>query len=710
MHPALHLQNINKLPISVRKYATPAAHGSLDDLGRLIALISHSPNPSQRYLAVLPVFFINLDPSGIPTGADPADTEAAALAILALQGLCLIDFPTECGRELWPRYFGWMACIHFNRDCLPRVPTEADLCLDLMTVIGHLSADRATEQLMHETVGVRYLVTRAWSVLFQNEHARSSGILRLAANPRNITEMLEASDGLSGLGLLIKQYIAFFIVDRRTRLTIDALHILDGLLELLADLTDDTHVRGALVSAGVVSALTKGAYVIGEAKIPGSAHLLLAIFSSLQILFISPPSYLAIGEALGAGLLRAIVRCTTMGAEGNAQDTSLWHFLSITLPDATVYCSVVVKLEAALLGVKDLVETPSFRQLPVSRLWQAFYPIAQERIKLLKIFESRSVLSSKACDNMARAAIEKPVGPSKRSRAVPRIQIWPSEVLVTLFRYSGNTKTAEAATVAEMRRLDRAGEVNWDEHVARAARSGGRMVLHAMAVKHGEQQRLKMFPLRSNSSALQDGLIRLAKEGLHGDPRERVQRMVQSVDYELAILSICVGSIFPLHKSTGLRGATAHQNGDSDKVGSPNAHATLLHIVSMQPSTTTLIKPIKRCEFTGRRDSYWAEGLLDVRKNLIPFETQRGVMTEEKFNNNNKELLSNNVEHCGMKASRSDIGSMDEHYGPGNSVGSLSHLRSTSSWGELRDGGAHHETEAALSTEIRDDDQLLPFH
>ncbi|KAJ7613333.1 hypothetical protein B0H17DRAFT_1302321 [Mycena rosella] len=40
-----------------------------------------------------------------------------------------------------------------------------------------------------------------------------------------------------------------------------------------------------------------------------------------------------------------------------------------------------------------------------------------------------------------------------------------------------------------------------------------------------------------------------------------------------------------------------------------------------------------------------------------------------------------------------------------NSVGSLSHLRSTSIWGELRDGGAHHETEAALSTEIRDDDR-----
>ncbi|KAJ7685936.1 hypothetical protein B0H17DRAFT_1137276 [Mycena rosella] len=33
---------------------------------------------------------------------------------------------------------------------------------------------------------------------------------------------------------------------------------------------------------------------------------------------------------------------------------------------------------------------------------------------------------------------------------------------------------------------------------------------------------------------------------------------------------MCVGSIFPLHKSTGLRRATAHQNDDADKVGSPN--------------------------------------------------------------------------------------------------------------------------------------------
>ncbi|KAJ6587521.1 hypothetical protein DFH09DRAFT_1427589 [Mycena vulgaris] len=613
MHPALNLQRINELPISVRRYAKLAANGSRADLGRLISLISQLPNPPRRYVGTLPVFFLHLDPTGTPTPDDPTDTEAVALALLALQGLrALGDLPKECGVDLWPRIFAWIACIHLNRERISSefYPTEAHICGELMMFIGHFSEDRATSGLFHVTVGVRYMVTRAWAVLFDTEHDRDHPVylalcdfLRLhmkAAIPRNLREILTASDGLWGFALLIKWYITFFVIDRPTQWTIDALHIMDGLLELLADLGDmeDADMRGALVSAGIVSALTKAAYVIAEADIPESAHLLLAIFNILQMLFTSPPSYRAIGEALGAGLLRAIVRCTTMGAEGNEPDTALWHFLSVALPGATVYYSVVVRLEAALLGVTDLVDTPTFRRLPVSRLWQAFHPVAQERIKFLQAFDSRRVgSSSKACDNMAcgliaektefwrcsecqrvyycsqncqkldwvegghreacgsiqkfardhpeymsrrnvafmRELLHNDTGPHSLLREgalmaqVSRIQIWPSEVLVTLFRYRGSARTAEGATVAEMRRLDKAGDVNWDEHSARAARSGGRMVLHVMAVQHGDQERLHIFPLRSNTAALQDGLTRLAGEGLAEDPRERVRRMVQSV-------------------------------------------------------------------------------------------------------------------------------------------------------------------------------------
>lgn len=64
----------------------------------------------------------------------------------------------------------------------------------------------------------------------------------------------------------------------------------------------------------------------------------------------------------------------------------------------------------------------------------------------------------------------------------------------------------------DVRAEDTNFDVLWDEHVARAARSGGRMELHLMVVIEGNRMRRMMFPQRSDTSAFHDELIRILNE------------------------------------------------------------------------------------------------------------------------------------------------------------------------------------------------------
>jgi hypothetical protein len=369
--------------------------------------MTQSAGPDKKYLSALPVFFANLDPSGIPTGEDLA-TDAVARAVYAINGLhALGKYPPECGVDLWPRLWIWIEFLYSYREYLPRAPMESDICFDLLYLINHLGADETVAKMIENTRGVRTLVTRGWALLFElkekSDHPGYSTLCDFlslhmkASDPLNLEEIFDGAGGPTGLAVLIVQYLRFFIPDQRARLSMPILHMLDGPLELLADLDDKGGpIIRALLSAGIVPALTTVAYAIGEAQLSGTGHLLLALFASLVDKFLPSPSYIPISQALASGLLCATVRCAHM-PEADEQ-TVVWHMLLVTLPASTVYCSVVAQLPAALLDAKDLTETPTFRALPIYRHWQAFYSLAQERIRFMQ--DMTSIVSYKACDNM----------------------------------------------------------------------------------------------------------------------------------------------------------------------------------------------------------------------------------------------------------------------------------------------------------------------
>ncbi|KAJ7483881.1 hypothetical protein B0H11DRAFT_2020883 [Mycena galericulata] len=378
--------------------------------------------PDGRYIGCLPVFYANLDPAGIPTSdwehllEGHESAERALLAITALNAFP--DLPPECGMDLWPRFWAWTTCLYDNRDYLGLAATEDALCFGLLHFIDQLSTDDTVALLIEQTVGVRTLVTRAWSLLLQRGKKQDhpcypslcNFMCRMKASDRsNFEEILGGAGGLYSLAQIIVGYITLFVPTRNARLSVEILHFLDGPFELLADLDDaDGPINRTLLSAGIVPALTTVACAIGEARLPRTIHLLLAILATLQSMFIPAPSYRAISQALSHGLLRAIVRCASMGAEADNR-TSMWYFLDVTLPTATLYYAVAAQLQGAIKDIIDLVETASFKRLAIWNIWQPFFVLAHERIALLRNLESKKVVYFKACDNMECGKIAKKI-------------------------------------------------------------------------------------------------------------------------------------------------------------------------------------------------------------------------------------------------------------------------------------------------------------
>lgn len=88
----------------------------------------------------------------------------------------------------------------------------------------------------------------------------------------------------------------------------------------------------------------------------------------------------------------------------------------------------------------------------------------------------------------------------------------PSKPLITIMDYTQGDAQMRVRFLKDERAQDHDFDVQWDEHISRAARSGGCMELHLMLVRDGTKIRRIMFPQRSESSALHDGLMRIFSE------------------------------------------------------------------------------------------------------------------------------------------------------------------------------------------------------
>ncbi|KAJ7712723.1 hypothetical protein B0H16DRAFT_1899815 [Mycena metata] len=590
MHPSLRLENLSRLPISLRRFATPASKGSLKDCKRLAQLLKDSGN-DEIFHHCIPVFYANLDPVGLPY--NPADddgslsdaAECAVIALNALRGPLHGVSPLPGGPDLWRRIWAWIVFFDFYR------PAAIRSGVTLLYFIQRFSPDGRTTALISETVGVRTIVMHGWADLFTcPEPADAPGFQFLcrflcdsmrADDPRHLADVLVATDGPVGLASLIVRYIRILVLDpeRRERRN-ETAQFFRGILLFVQELQTATKVSSALVTGGVLKALTSAACAVSEYidHIPNEEleDPMLDFFDVLQEYLDLFGAYNIITEALAVGLLPTIIR-TGMICK-NVEDiktTNLWRILDERLPESTVYCTVLAQLGPLLVGVEILTRAPEFKELAIYRCWRMFHTLAYDRISFMEERMLEAEPSSKGCGNMKcgtiqaktefrrcshcqrvyycsvdcqrvdwesgnhrrachsmrrfeltrphmnrrnlsfmralvhRDALITYISGSHYAMVLSQMRENPGEPLVTIFSYAGGGVVCYIRTINEERLKDIESDIDWDEYIARASRSGGRMTLHIVHLPDGNRTRRWMFPLRSDSSALHDGLLRI---------------------------------------------------------------------------------------------------------------------------------------------------------------------------------------------------------
>ncbi|KAJ7140086.1 hypothetical protein C8R43DRAFT_602669 [Mycena crocata] len=274
-----------------------------------------------------------------------------------------------------------------------------------------------------------------------------------------------------------------------------------------------------------------------------------------------PNAYRMVKEAVRAGLFRAIVA----SAPDNTHETGPAIVVDL-LGAYTVYYSVLSCIEPALHEVEHLQTASVFTHSDLFRRWSEFWDLAQERIMIMHYFESDLCISFKACDNSQCANIrrkrelrycsscryqyycskdcqtidwkdghrsacrssrqDRPEHLSTKDRSFLRalvdydyktrrlilmqwqlafLQAFPDEIPCIVFDY---TREHLQITFQGTHSL----HVKWQDHVARARRSGGRIQLHFVRILNGKFTDVHAFPMQSSSTVWADGLERLRRE------------------------------------------------------------------------------------------------------------------------------------------------------------------------------------------------------
>ncbi|KAJ7623879.1 hypothetical protein DFH06DRAFT_1305292 [Mycena polygramma] len=586
------------------RIAVPAARGSWDDLTRLLQLLDTEGN-MQIWTFCLPVFYANLDTAGIPRG-DDITSHVVRHALLALSILRLMK-PSHAaaGTDLWPRMWAWSDFLCTYRDCVGSIHPIEDVSADFLFFVACLRTDQNTATIMSQTPGVRRVLMHSWASLFERTAAESrEGFVHLstllrdfmeADEPENREEILDATDGPGGLAVLIVKYIKHFMPPRRTAMTEEILFVFyDGIVTFTAELLDGAagtmrlDIAAALLSAGIVEPLTTviGAMSESNAHHEGVDGLLLECFESPAR---TKPSAESISAELLRGIMHSIVVC---GGAEDLESSALWELMTVVLPAATVYHTVLVQLQPWLLEPDQFATSPAFEQTAMYHHWLYFGGLAMERIDVMNDRTEDYHPSRKACDNMECGLIREKTEfkqcshchgvyycstdcqkrdwrsghrdtcnslrisrfgnsnisgrnlsflrklchsdsylleiPEELCVRLSLMRDHPAEPIVSILDYrsvdyESETCESQTTTLALAREADAHGEICWAEHVARAARSGGRMELHLMRICDGGRMRQFMFPKRSRGSALPDGLVRILDRRL--DPQKEVENL-----------------------------------------------------------------------------------------------------------------------------------------------------------------------------------------
>ncbi|KAJ6570045.1 hypothetical protein DFH09DRAFT_1277685 [Mycena vulgaris] len=434
MHPAVQLGSLNDLPISIRRIADNACRNTrtVEDVERVIELMSTRAVSAAQRTSLLPVFFANLDPAGIPTSTEldlfRADTiDVVSRAILSVNVVFHTRLPMDVGPSLWSRVWHWSRFIHAHWEHLTRILIFDELVFytDFLVFAGGFHDHPATYAMMSTTPGFRMMVAKAWTFLADLDEPNK---LEMVLNdlcgfivdsnvrePANLTEFVEGAGGtLDDLADVVIKYIHTVIARPAPKaIPNSTVHYIRGLFAFIAD-ADLYPKEGklwkvvplgplctVLIYEEFVEALMAVIMSLTTASAPDTGLALDEAFMLLRRILTTPPGTIWLEEAIDGGLLRAVVTCATLGCARKINH-HLRFILRRVISCGLVWYHIASLLEYSLAAVKGLVTAEVFQRCDIYALWEDFISLADERQSLVAGFDSAEFIFSKACDNLEK--------------------------------------------------------------------------------------------------------------------------------------------------------------------------------------------------------------------------------------------------------------------------------------------------------------------
>ncbi|KAJ7144491.1 hypothetical protein C8R44DRAFT_725420 [Mycena epipterygia] len=419
-HPALKLENLGNLPISLRRLAIPAYHGSLENLRRVVTSLTDGSTPQRSQL--LPVLYANLDLTAISGPAldlESAPTSDNILrAITSLDGLAAFpEFPDGVLVEFWPRSWQWIQFVYHHRTSLPCARSEKQILANLLLFLRQIFENTGNSfALIHEVPGVRALVARAWALYLGDAHRVDYDpaftalcmFIRFARStddsPNPVDELEEFTDGAGGtsaLASLIIRHLTFFSHGGES--TVPLLHSAISFLLEYGD--QDSPFHRELLAQGILNSVVKALAAVQGATFRKMGNLVACCVVLLGCFLNTFPIYPWIKQAVGAGLIRVFIRCS-MRTDAASDSESFIRFVEF-LSASTVYRPVLRKLQESVEEARDLLNSGAFPQSVVFDAWREFVELLESRLMLMEKLDRAKESCRKACDNMECGAIRK---------------------------------------------------------------------------------------------------------------------------------------------------------------------------------------------------------------------------------------------------------------------------------------------------------------
>ncbi|KAF7341351.1 hypothetical protein MVEN_01871600 [Mycena venus] len=408
-------------------FISAPGNGSPSDLIFLLRLVPRATDTKRVLL--LPLLFVHLDPSRIPTPKDldsvlykasrHAELSRATGALAVLRALSEMlaarVVPPPAYTDLWHRLYRWIIFFHLYCEVIPDMDLSAIYHAIAITILD-LHRHDSMSAAVNKAAGVRCIMADYWAksvrgvLSIGTELVASILVFLFDQNSEETEDETKLREILVGIGgsesdlayLLVKQ--SNDIVGHPVNYHAGSINIVNSVIQAQSSHGDS--LRAGLLAHGGAKALIDAIFYAEEAR-PHSPLAAEKVYVGLICLlghFDSDAGAVWISRALSAGLLKLIV---ALGRSRKSEREEPWltcsilqRFLIKTLPESLVHYKFAQKIKDALPAPLAIAFSAPFAKCAIATFWTEFAELVQERLRALEFFADRRLMSVSACENI----------------------------------------------------------------------------------------------------------------------------------------------------------------------------------------------------------------------------------------------------------------------------------------------------------------------